>query len=209
MSRRVLGTILVTAGALLAVTGAALSHNPTIFGAPPAVPGSLPPSTAQAPVAEPPAPATVKHSVANRMPTRVVVASLSAAAAVEPVGTAADGSLLLPAPDRVGWWFGGAQPGDPAGTTVLAGHVDTPAGTPGALYHLSAVRRGATLEVVTAAGRFTYRVTALQLYPKQRLPSDLFTRSGPHRLALITCGGPYRSGQGYADNVVAYAEPTK
>jgi sortase (surface protein transpeptidase) len=141
------------------------------------------------------------------LPARVQVPGVRVDAETVPVGVRADRSLILPAADQVGWWIGGAQPGDHRGTVVLAGHVDDKDGSPGALYNLSTLRPGDPVEVKTIAGRVDYRVVALRSYPRQQLPSGLFDRTGPHRLVLITCGGKYVQGDGYAQNVVAYAEP--
>ena len=58
------------------------------------------------------------------------------------------------------------------------------------------------------------RLTALEkeareLLDKRALPVDLlFTREGPPRLTLVTCGGPFLPDiGGYRDNVVVVAEP--
>jgi hypothetical protein len=132
---------------------------------------------------------------------------VSVDAELVPSGVSADGTLLLPEPRQAGWWIGGARPGDPRGTVVIAGHVDAADGSRGALYALSSIHRGATVQLTTAVGPINYRVTALRNFSKQRLPRDLFDQSAPHRLVLITCGGDYKPGRGYTANVVAYAEP--
>ena len=47
-----------------------------------------------------------------------------------------------------------------------------------------------------------------QQVPKAELPAELFSRAGPPRLALITCGGAFNdTTRHYADNVVIVAEP--
>lgn len=211
-----LNRVLVTAGAVLAVTGAALSHPSGLAAPPPAaeygvVPDDPPsPRTAlpTTPRRTPSAPSQRTPGAAPRRtpaaePERITVPSIGAAAAVTPVGVDRSGSLMLPPSDQVGWWIGGAFPGAPRGNLVIAGHVDTADGQHGALYNLSAVPDGARIEVTTAGGSMTYQVVALRTYPKQALPRSLFTRTGPHRLLLITCGGPYQ--HGYTRNVVAYA----
>jgi hypothetical protein len=66
------------------------------------------------------------------------------------VGVRRDGSLILAAADQVGWWIGGAQPADPRGTTVLAGHVDDATGRHGALYPLQ-TEAGTVTEIDTPA----------------------------------------------------------
>jgi len=54
-----------------------------------------------------------------------VVVHLPARAAVEPAITV-DGELQVPTNvDHVGWWDGSAAAGDPFGSTVIAGHVDS------------------------------------------------------------------------------------
>ena len=54
-----------------------------------------------------------------------------------------------------------------------------------------------------------YRIVAREFIDKQALPvANLFSRDGPPRLTLITCGGDYdRAGGGYQDNVVVTAIP--
>jgi hypothetical protein len=60
---------------------------------------------------------------------------------------------------------------------------------------------------VGADGRTTaYRVTSVRTYAKRRLPLSLFSRNGPARLVLVTCGGPFdRSTGHYPLNVVVTA----
>jgi Sortase domain len=207
-----LNRVLVTAGAVLAVTGAALSHPSGLAPPPPATEyGVVPDDPASPTTALPTTPRRTPSATSQRSPrsapsaepVRIVVPSIGAAAAVTPVGVDRSGSLMLPPPDQVGWWIGGAFPGAPRGSLVIAGHVDTADGQHGALYNLSAVPDGVKIEVTTADGTITYQVVALRTYPKQALPRSLFTRTGPHRLLLITCGGPYQ--HGYTRNVVAYA----
>ena len=66
--------------------------------------------------------------------------------------------------------------------------------------------------VTDAAGTMTrWRVVSRELIRKQALPLDrLFTRNGPPRLTLITCGGPFLPEfRSYRDNVVVVAEPVR
>jgi len=114
------------------------------------------------------------------------------------------GTLAVPDdPRRVGWWIGGARPGDPTGTVTIAGHVDDRA-RPGALFRLAELPIGAMVYVDGETRRFSYRVAARRVYRKQRLPAEVFDRGVPHRLVLITCGGPFHDGH-YDDNVIVYA----
>ena len=86
---------------------------------------------------------------------------------------AAGHRLRVPAdPRRVGWWSGGALPGPP-GSTVLAGHVDGPAG-PAVFNRLSHARKGDLITISLRAGRpLRYRVTAVREYTKGRMPRQL------------------------------------
>ena len=53
-----------------------------------------------------------------------------------------------------------------------------------------------------------FRVTGRQEAPKQQLPAALFSRAGPPRLALITCGGRFdQTTRHYRNNVFITATP--
>jgi hypothetical protein len=123
---------------------------------------------------------------------------------------AADGTLGIPAsPSVVGWWAGGASPGQASGATVLVGHLDSAAQGPGTLFKLRQLRPGATA-TVTAGGRaWHYVVRAVRAYAKARLPSAaIFGQRVTARLVIITCGGPFDTATGhYLDNIVVYAVP--
>ena len=54
-----------------------------------------------------------------------------------------------------------------------------------------------------------FRVTGRQQVPKIELPAELFSRAGPSRIALITCGGAFDARtRHYRDNVVVVATPS-
>ena len=92
---------------------------------------------------------------------------------------------------------------------MLAGHVDTAEGL-GAMAALREVSLGARVEVEMSDGSLiTYEVMGRETIAKDELPSDdIFDRSGPARLTLITCGGPWRASESsYRDNVVVVATP--
>jgi hypothetical protein len=130
-------------------------------------------------------------------------------ARVVPVGMRR-GVLGLPAdPRTIGWWTGGAAPGDSQGRAVLAGHVDSAARGLGALEVLATVRIGDRIRVTDAARtEHVYTVSARHSYPKQDLPPVLFRRDGPPQLILITCAGRFDPRtRHYADNLVVVADP--
>jgi sortase (surface protein transpeptidase) len=132
-------------------------------------------------------------------------------AAVDAVGVQDDGAMVVPAEvDRVGWYRYGPEPGAAEGNAVLAGHVDTIAQGPGALFELRGVEIGAEVVVTDAAGtEHRYQVVSRQTITKTDLPVEqVFARAGEHRLVVITCGGEYLPGsRRYADNVVVTAVP--
>jgi hypothetical protein len=162
------------------------------------------------PILLPPArtPVVLPASLGEGVPVEVVAEDLGIAAPVVAVGTERDGSLELPAIDRVGWWVGGAAPSDGAGTVVLAGHVDDHTG-PGALFKLDRIEPGAVIDVKTRTASTSYTVTTVHMYRKQKLPAELFRADGPRRLVVITCGGPFDFATGhYRDNLVVIADPS-
>lgn len=127
-----------------------------------------------------------------------------------PVGVATGGTRNIPAgPLVIGWWAGGGSPGQPAGTTVLVGHVDNVATGPGALFHLGDMRPGETI-TLQAGGR-TYQdvVRAMRAYAKAGLPAAaIFSQQAAARLAIVTCGGPFNPAtRHYLDNIIVYAVP--
>ena len=146
---------------------------------------------------------------AGAPPVRLVAAAIGVDAPVTASGVDGDRALQVPAdPAVIGWWQGGAQPGSAAGSVVLAGHVDTRADGPGALFRLAWLRPGDRVVVGTPNGTIDYVVAAVRRYPKAGLPAEVFATTGRPRLVLITCGGDFdRRSRHYAENVVVYAIP--
>jgi hypothetical protein len=146
-------------------------------------------------------------------PTAVRVPAIGVEAPVVPTGVDAGGALVVPeSPREVGWWSGGAAPGAPYGTILMAGHVDSAEEGLGSLVDLSRAPVGATVTVGGAEGSAgTYRVVARRSYPKATLPwRELFRQDVPARLLLVTCGGEFdrRTGH-YERNVVVFAVPAQ
>ena len=155
----------------------------------------------------------------------LIVPSLGVDAPVTPAGaTGAPGtaSLTIPADiHTIGWWDGTVSdgsrtvhtdapaPGQP-GVAVLAGHIDSATAGPGALYDLKDVAVGAVVEIVDSDHHVSkWEVSAPPLVTaKTALPPSLWVTTGPPRLALVTCGGPFDSATGhYLDNVIVWAVP--
>lgn len=157
---------------------------------------------------------TVRASaVAGSTPERLRIGSVGIDAAVEPSGIdLVHGVLGIPADiAKLGWWRDGAAPGAPAGAVLLAGHVDSAASGEGALFALGRAQRGDLAEVATTSGRtFTYRVDSVRRYPKADLPAGVYSRRGPARLVVVTCGGRFDEATGhYPDDVVLTATPVR
>ena len=177
----------------------------------PAVPATVPaPTGAVAPgpvVVRPAAPALPRPAPA---PVALRVPDLRIDAPVVDVGVTGDGAVQVPADGwRVGWYRFGPVPGED-GSAVLVGHVDTARQGPGALHPLARAEAGQVVEVVLADGTARrFAVTARREVAKADLPvEELFERTGPARLVLVTCGGEFdEETRSYASNVVVAAQP--
>jgi sortase (surface protein transpeptidase) len=121
------------------------------------------------------------------------------------------GLLVVPErAQRVGWWDGGADAGDPFGSVVLAGHVDTATDGLGFFVRLLRVRPGDVVVLRGAGHSASYRVGSVVSVPRNALAtgSGAFDQTGAHRLVLITCTGAYdRARGGYQENLVVTASP--
>jgi len=165
-------------------------------------------------VPSPPVPGARVGTPAASTRVRFVPASVElpggARASVQPAQTV-DGELVVPEDVRhVGWWDGSAEAGDPYGSTVVAGHVDSASEGLGFFARLLRIEVGETVTVRGDGHRARYRVTSVRTVAKQALATSgsALDQEGEHRLVLITCGGRYRADRGgYDSNVVVTAEP--
>lgn len=210
-SRFVLGfAALVVAGALAACSpaGAEGGRAPT-----PSAPvgSSTSPAAAPTPVASVPVTrATLAPPAPDAAaPAALVIPSLDVDMPVSSVGVQEDGSMEIPKkPTRAGWYRYGAAPGDAAGTTVLAAHVDSRVFGIGPLARLREADAGETVTVVDADGAsHRYEIESVTYIRRAELPvGDLFDREGERKLAIITCGGSFdEQSRTYSDNVVLIA----
>ena len=169
----------------------------------PLVPGMIPdiPVRVADDASSPPPPA----------PVRLTVADLDVDMAVVETGTSPDGTMSLPASAaEAGWYRFGSAPTSPAGTTVLASHVDTRAEGLGPFARLREAQVGAEVTVTDADGSVhAYTVSSVERIAKEEVPlDDVFDRAGPPRLVLLTCGGAWDAAAGhYEDNVIVTAVP--
>jgi LPXTG-site transpeptidase (sortase) family protein len=112
---------------------------------------------------------------------------------------------------QVGWWDGSARAGEPFGSTVIAGHVDSKTGATGIFARLVGIKVGDTVTVRAGSHRLKYRVASVRKVAKKALATDsqALKQTGPHRLVLITCTGNFhRDRGGYDSNLVVIAKPS-
>jgi LPXTG-site transpeptidase (sortase) family protein len=120
---------------------------------------------------------------------------------------------VLKVPDNVqqlGWWDGSARAGEPFGSTVIAGHVDSATEGIGFFARLLKIKIGDTVTLRADSRRLSYRVISVRKVAKEALATDsqALKQTGPHRLVLITCTGNYhRDRGGYDSNLVVVAKP--
>lgn len=163
------------------------------------------------PSATSPSPRATETSTNHAVPqgSWLVIDQLKVAAPIDVVGTRS-GELLVPGElDRVGLWEGGAQLADGQGTVLVAGHVAI-GERRGVGYRWSELTPGAEVHTIDDGVRQRWRAISLDVYDGYELPTELFNRTGPRRLALVTCSGPVVTVDGrreYRDNVVVIAEP--
>jgi hypothetical protein len=139
------------------------------------------------------------------------------------VGAPETASLTIPSDiQTVAWWDGTVQDGHriiqedapkpgQAGVAVIAGHIDSAAAGPGALFNLKDLTPGDGITIVGSNGqRANWTVSAApETALKTELPASLWVTTGPPKLAIVTCGGPFDSATGhYVDNVIVWATPS-
>lgn len=192
--RRLLPAVLLT-GALVGC-----SDVPREVAAPP-------PSPTPSATTSEPAFSAVREVRRAQVPVRLRIPGLAVDAPVGPVGQAADDTVEVPTRwEDVGWYDGGARPGED-GPSVLLGHVDSKAG-PAVFARLPQAAPGTLVEVVGAAGEVTrWRVERVERHPKTRFPTEaVYLPALRPELRLVTCGGAFDRTTGhYVDNVVVHA----
>lgn len=203
---RAIGLQLVLCVALLLVAVAQLAVLPVPGRPVPSPLGEVVPTTA-VPSAREGRPA--KEEVSRFVPERIALSGASAA--VVPVATVSRELVVPEDSGQVGWWDGSSYVGDPYGSTVLAGHVDTVDRGLGYFYLLWNIEVGE--RVVLSAGddrRQAYEITTLRQVARTDLVDDdeVFAIDGPPRLVLITCAGEFRADRGgYSRNLMVIARP--
>lgn len=148
---------------------------------------------------------TTPDAVDPAHPVRVVISSIGVNAPVQGLGTTPEGLIAVPkAYGVVGWYNKGAIPGKP-GPAVLVGHY---AGGNGAVFDkLNGLKNGDLITTTNGRGQsFTYKVTAMNEYEKDKVPmAQIFKSSSESRLEIITCAGKWQS-KTYNNRLVVTAE---
>lgn len=146
-------------------------------------------------------------------PARIQYPRLGAELPISPTGVADDGQMEIPADAaEAAWYRYGPAPGAGAGSAVIAAHSGSEATPEGPLYAIRNARAGDEVTVIDQDGTaHVYEVTSVEQLGKNGLDfSPYFTRAGPERLVLITCGGQWLPERGsYADNIIVVAEPAR
>ena len=186
----------------------ALTTRATVPGAPPTA-SSLPAAPVRANAA--PSTTTALRGAVDRArwPTTVRLDALEVRASVEPVGLGEGGTLVIPpSPRDVGWFQGSAVPGEP-GVALVTSHLDTRREGRGVFAGLVTLEAGDVIVIGQADGTIQrWEVAGRTQHRKDELPDALALRSGPPRLALVTCGGPFDAqARRYRDNIIVWAEP--
>ena len=161
-------------------------------------------------ISVPVAPATLAPpSPAASPPSVLDIPDLGVSMPVTPTGVRADGSMEVPDdPAVAGWYRFGPAPASATGATVIAAHVDSYDDGLGPLAWLRDAQIGWAVNVTTVDGAITtYVVQSVTYIPRAELPvGELFARTGPRTLVVITCGGEFDAAtSSYRDNVVLVA----
>jgi sortase family protein len=137
-------------------------------------------------------------------PERISIPAAGLDAPVRPVA-AHGGVLEVPDIGTAGWYAGGPRPGE-VGRAVVIGHLDTHKG-PGLFARVPSLPPGTAVTMVDSRGEsHRYRVVGGAEVRKSRFPAQfVYGPADAPVLVLITCGGPFRPGRGYRDNILLYA----
>jgi hypothetical protein len=157
-------------------------------------------------------PGTLPTAAAVIAPEQLRIDAIGVSASVMPAGVnAGTGEFAVPpSVDQVGWYRFGPGLDAAAGSVVIAGHVDWAEQGQGAFFRLRELSPGDHVDVTGTDGVLRRFVVAeREVWQKELIPlAEYFDRTGPLRLTLITCGGPFdEPTRRYRDNVVVTATP--
>ncbi|MFE2302960.1 class F sortase [Streptomyces sp. NPDC059445] len=151
------------------------------------------------------------RAMARSAPVGLRIPAIGVDTPLTRLGLAPDGGVQVPpvtAHDRAGWYRYSPTPGQ-KGPSVILGHVTVGPYGDGVFRHLARLRHGDRIVVrLENGGSAGFTVDDVRTVAKADFPSDaVYGDVDRPELRLITCGGP-RSGSGYRDNVIVFAELT-
>lgn len=139
-------------------------------------------------------------------PHLLVIPKLGITTSIEHVGLDNQRRMDVPKDfQNVAWYELGFEPGQD-GSAVIAGHYDTPNGSPGVFYDLHTLEEGDEIIVKENGKSLTFKVTHTEIYPFDQIPlEEIFNSTDKKRLNLITCDGIFdTSTQNYSSRYVVY-----
>lgn len=128
-------------------------------------------------------------------------------------GRDGSGYLVVPNASKAARYTGSAAVCAAKGSTLLAGHVNFPDGSPAPMASLVRATKGMPLYVSDSSGMTCrYKITGLESLAKPSLPADAAATEGPPKLRVVTCdlASPFVDVAGhaqFANNIVATAIP--
>jgi sortase (surface protein transpeptidase) len=138
---------------------------------------------------------------------RLEIPAIGVDASVEKVGRLPNGNMDVPkVPENVAWFTESALPGQTGRTSVVAGHLDSPAG-PAVFFNLRRLVPGDELAITYANGdRYVFAVTKKERYTNELIPTDRIFGATPYsELNLITCDGAWDGrAANYQQRLVVY-----
>lgn len=149
-----------------------------------------------------------KKQMEGIIPDRIEIPAIDVDATVQPKGELENGEMEVPADDHItGWYEPGYEPGS-AGSSVIAGHVDSKRGA-AVFFYLTDLEEGDEVYVTDKAGKkLTFVVKEIHAYPAEDAPiRQIFGASDKAVLNLITCTGTFdHERQTHPDRLVVTTE---
>lgn len=150
------------------------------------------------------------HKINNEfgIPVNILINSINVNTKIESVGMDNKGRMDVPKKvENVAWYNLGSKPGF-KGSAVIAGHLDTPNGSPAVFYNLTLLKPGDEIEVSDSNGnKLVFLVEKKEIYDSDKFPLDkVFADTSGKKLNLITCNGTWDSAdKNYLKRLVVYS----
>jgi LPXTG-site transpeptidase (sortase) family protein len=153
-------------------------------------------------------PTVTVTAIPSGNPATILIPALDVVAKVELVGLDEQKRMDVPKDyNNVGWYMHGARPGE-KGSSVVAGHYDSPSGSPAIFYYLDQLKAGDIITVSFSSGeRVNFVVERTAIHKDDTFPiHEVFLTDDKPRLNLITCYGSWNANdRNYSDRLVAYS----